>query len=750
MPIHSQRFWILRHGTLSTRHRHATTLPWGRKSGWVRLLSHHSTVNTLQTPISIIGGGPCGLLMSTLLSQYNVPSILIEGQSVEERCKHPQAHFLNTRSMEILKQIPQVYSQLCDQMTPVHQWSHFQFGYNMLPATALARVHHPVDRPLQANVDANGTLVDSCPQTNSHSRPLSACSVGHLAQHTFCKILHDGAQTQALPDTQLLYSTRAIQLHNNNNNTGMFEIQTDTGLTIHSPVCVAADGAHSLARQRWGIKQVGQVGIQHLLNIHVKTCPDWARQYLHDQGGNYAMLYSTFHPNVVAMIVCHSVGEYVFQVPFFPPYQSLEDYTPERVQQMVYDAMGVQDHTEQSRMDVVSVKAWTMSSLIADQYYYYSAAENGGGVGYLVGDAAHVFPPAGGLGMNTGMQDVYSLAWKLACAFHQGQLGGETLPSIGKSYETERRPVAQFNAALSVRNYNRILEITKACYLNDQHPTLLIKGLDASSVLVPFPARREIFQRLYNTATWTLSSLRDPTNPYTKHLRQNIRRILERGGGLPLLFPEAEIGFGYTNHHQSTNHSSSLHRSYDQDTMGFTPKIKVGHLFPHVEASIVSPLTARKIFPGLKLLENHSISLRGSTSISLTDLPPQVSRDFKPCFVLFCVSSTGGASLSSFKEAAKSLSKEKGMNVEVVEVLPSSAAPSLECVEGDDDQHLTLLEVAHPVEGSLLDSYADSVWLLRPDGHVAGQIWSGGNKTVDELQQIVAQLAKQALSGRAM
>ena len=33
---------------------------------------------------------------------------------------------------------------------------------------------------------------------------------------------------------------------------------------------------------------------------------------------------------------------------------------------------------------------------------------------FLAGDAAHRFPPAGGFGMNTGIQDAHNLAWKLA------------------------------------------------------------------------------------------------------------------------------------------------------------------------------------------------------------------------------------------------------------------------------------------------------------------------------------------------
>jgi hypothetical protein len=55
----------------------------------------------------------------------------------------------------------------------------------------------------------------------------------------------------------------------------------------------------------------------------------------------------------------------------------------------------------------------------------------------LGGDAAHVHPPAGGQGLNLGVQDAFNLAWKLAAEI-DGWAPGELLDS----YETERRPVA--------------------------------------------------------------------------------------------------------------------------------------------------------------------------------------------------------------------------------------------------------------------------------------------------------------------
>ena len=65
-------------------------------------------------------------------------------------------------------------------------------------------------------------------------------------------------------------------------------------------------------------------------------------------------------------------------------------------------------------------------------------SQKGKGI-FLVGDAAHRFPPSGGFGMNSGLQDAYNLAWKLARDYHDGEGAGEKLLA---SYDSERRLVA--------------------------------------------------------------------------------------------------------------------------------------------------------------------------------------------------------------------------------------------------------------------------------------------------------------------
>jgi len=57
---------------------------------------------------------------------------------------------------------------------------------------------------------------------------------------------------------------------------------------------------------------------------------------------------------------------------------------------------------------------------------------------FLIGDAAHIHSPVGGQGMNTGLQDAYNLAWKLA-----GVVNGQLKEPVLESYAAERMPVAK-------------------------------------------------------------------------------------------------------------------------------------------------------------------------------------------------------------------------------------------------------------------------------------------------------------------
>jgi 2-polyprenyl-6-methoxyphenol hydroxylase-like FAD-dependent oxidoreductase len=71
----------------------------------------------------------------------------------------------------------------------------------------------------------------------------------------------------------------------------------------------------------------------------------------------------------------------------------------------------------------------------------------GSGRVFVAGDAAHIHPPTGAQGMNTGIQDAHNLAWKLALA-----LSGDAAAGLLASYDAERRPVGEEVVGRTVRN----------------------------------------------------------------------------------------------------------------------------------------------------------------------------------------------------------------------------------------------------------------------------------------------------------
>eukprot|EP00878_Enallax_costatus_P040428 GHUV01046658.1.p1 GENE.GHUV01046658.1~~GHUV01046658.1.p1 ORF type:complete len:242 (-),score=74.61 GHUV01046658.1:239-964(-) len=144
----------------------------------------------------------------------------------------------------------------------------------------------------------------------------------------------------------------------------------------------------------------------------------------------------------------------------------------------------------------------------------------------------HRFPPAGGFGMNTGIQDAHNLAWKLAAV-----LSCTASHSLIDSYQPERQPVAKANTNLSISNWQEAIRVPQALGLDPQAASLvnqLVSGAPLPSVL----------------GRWVLDSalaagrgLAAAVSPLRKSALQ---QILKSGQSLRLQFPREDLGFVYT------------------------------------------------------------------------------------------------------------------------------------------------------------------------------------------------------------
>lgn len=608
------------------------------------LLSTSTPQPTTKTPVVIIGGGPTGLLTSILLSQFNVPSILLEAKTPRQLHSHPQAHYLNLRTMEILRHcMPRVYDEVMESMPPVKDWESFTFSHSIL-GRQIARVKHPV-RGIKVGQDGNGMLMDSSDVTtgvyeNENAR-CSICDPGHLAQNKFSAILlKEAKQAIALLNEDQgkshphFENTTALIRHgspvvkvtenlDNPNACYPLTVETNCGTKYGAQYVVIAEGSRSLTRDAHGKDDIiaGNPNMQNLINVHFRTSPALSKMLM-ERPECVGMLHFAFRETVVGAYVCHDLvqGEWVLQIPFFPPFQTQEDFTLERVRNMVLEGLGVEARSPITSplspnnkglidVEIRSIQPWTMSATVARSYFIGTSQRM-----ILAGDAAHTFPPAGGFGMNTGLQDAHNLAWRLAAAIDLESRSKKfdtdhELCNPLISYETERRPIAKQNAALSVRNYDRTLEIAKACYLNADHPMLLKRAMELPPAsYTPLSARQVAFEMAVQTAMLPLSKLSEIGSFYGDTLAKNVRRILSLGGGLPLLFPRFELGFCY-------GKNETLGES--DDTAGYIPEILIGGRLPHTAVHIMYPLSRNN--------EEHFVTLHeGRGAISLTDIESQV------------------------------------------------------------------------------------------------------------------------------
>ncbi|RHY31221.1 hypothetical protein DYB32_003663 [Aphanomyces invadans] len=136
----------------------------------------------------------------------------------------------------------------------------------------------------------------------------------------------------------------------------------------------------------------------HFMNLRTMEILRTHMPVLHDRILDIAAPPQQFNPKVIGVLIAHDLakGEWVFQIPVFPlPGQLPQvDFPPDRCIDLIRAAAG------SPSLDVAlhSIGAWKMTAQVAAQYATPNHQV------FLVGDAAHQFPPAGGFGMNTGIQ----------------------------------------------------------------------------------------------------------------------------------------------------------------------------------------------------------------------------------------------------------------------------------------------------------------------------------------------------------
>jgi putative polyketide hydroxylase len=219
-------------------------------------------------------------------------------------------------------------------------------------------------------------------------------------------------------------------------------IKTGEAYTLSGEALVAADGVDSLVRGRLGVALEGEQGINYFVNCYFRSDIE---AYLGDRTG---VLLFVANPRAAGVLQpLDARGRWLCQIAVQPDQWRYEEWDADRVQQWVRGAVGVPD----LEVEVRSVGLWRMNVTVAERLV--------AGRVVLCGDAAHQFPPTGGLGVNTGLQGMHNAMWKLALCVQ-----GVANWSLLETYNAERRAPALRTARQSLENHRNVGRIAAAAY----------------------------------------------------------------------------------------------------------------------------------------------------------------------------------------------------------------------------------------------------------------------------------------------
>lgn len=349
-----------------------------------------------QIPVLIIGAGPVGLSASLLLSDLGVDNLVVERNP--GTTDHPKAHVVNTRTMEIFRSLG-IDEQIRSEAVASSMMGNIRW-VRSLAGQELASLGNSVGRVM--------------PPTPS---PATSCAQDKVEQ-----VLH-AATNDRLGSVQFGTEARTIEPGEDG-----VTVTFQDGRSQRADYVIAADGASSRVRKMLGIAMDGLPELSTMVGIYFHA------DLRHWTNERPALLYWVMNSAAPGTFIALDGAErWVFHLQL-PPGE-LTEMTDEEAAEIVGHAIG----DENIDIDVRSVKPWRMTAQIAERYRH--------GRIFLAGDAAHRFPPTGGLGLNTGVQDVHNLAWKLARV-----LAGTSTDALLDTYEEERQPVAQQNSDFSVHN----------------------------------------------------------------------------------------------------------------------------------------------------------------------------------------------------------------------------------------------------------------------------------------------------------
>jgi 2-polyprenyl-6-methoxyphenol hydroxylase-like FAD-dependent oxidoreductase len=367
-----------------------------------------------KAPVLIGGGGLVGLSAAAFLADQGIRSLTIERLAASSPL--PRAAFFHMRTLEMFRGLG------------IEEAVRSQSEKEFVPEGAIIAMETLAGRK----------LADIIPNLNEGIDALSPCRRLFLNQPTLEPILRARARAGG---ATIMQGAEILHVQQDPDGVSLMIRKSDDQSTqeVRGNYLIAADGAHSQIRHALGIDYVGRGAFSNSLTIYFTADlypfigdNAWSLIYV-----NNATLHGFFRLNRAA--TAGFLGVNVIGDPGLDPEAAVNtaaDVSEPRLIELVRAGVGKRDLAV--RIDGYS--RWRATANVAQRLRK--------GRIFLAGDAAHLMPPNGGFGGNTGIHDVHNLAWKLALVMN-GHAGGGLLDT----YETERGPAAAFTVEQAFSRY---------------------------------------------------------------------------------------------------------------------------------------------------------------------------------------------------------------------------------------------------------------------------------------------------------
>ncbi len=368
----------------------------------------------LNTTVLIVGAGPAGLLAGMFLDRLGIDFLIVERHA--DLHQAPQAHVISSRSLEIARSVG------------IDDAKVRSLGPDPMKTRSVRWVDRLLGRDLGVFTMGND------PDEVLRMLTQSPTPTTNLSQDQFEQVLFDRlAETAGADKVKFSHQwggfTAAADGYLSTITAG------DETLEVTSRYLIGADGAGSRVRKACGLEMVGPDNIQTFVTVH------FTADLKEALAGREGLLYWVMDDEVNGVFIAHDIdrGVWIF-MKTVDESEDLEQIDEAKFAGLLEKAIGADVPHE-----VLSLDSWRMTSQISTGYRRDNV--------FLVGDAAHRFPPTGGIGMNTGFQDVHNLIWKI------GMVEGGMNPAIFETYELERKPIAETNAEQSFHNASKMIDV---------------------------------------------------------------------------------------------------------------------------------------------------------------------------------------------------------------------------------------------------------------------------------------------------